>query len=692
MSAKHVLIPIVSLLLFCLAGAVRADDDLVDDLADMPAGLNLPTAALVEDDIYVVSGYDVASGWTDAVYRYRIADDVWSTEAPGGGALAAIPTARTEACNTGMIAEIGAFCVIGGADGVGFTYGGPTDAVECYDPDANSWSNLEALPVAVTGAYCSVKDGVIYVTGGYSGAFNTALWWYDTADTVTAGWQTAPGNRPASSFNGRGALTRDPALGGQGEWRFSQFMGSDPAVTHFGLDSKTWLTGTANTDRVYSCVVPDGSFNTLILGGGDYVISPTAPYEATDEILSYSSIDDTWDTAEAALPMTWSGMTCVQDAEGNIYLFGGYSSDTKELSIGRRMKVQFLGLALMNRVFNPNGFAYMRYRLGVWTDLIVYLMWANQMYQATVEQADNGVARVKVPDTATQGDGRVLALNTYTLRQWDFDIQIGDDDATEPEKVLTDGFDLMYHFKLGLDQPVDTPFQTGTWDAEDDGPIWVGRLATRISFKKGAADSKADTAFAIEDPGAGVSGIFTTPLFPFESGEATVSWEMAMEDGDGLSMALLQYDSDLYFDRLRVDMLNGSLSMTDGESKAETDCSQSLSTGQWYQFELAMNLDTSTASLSVDGVETACQDVAIPFGESMPVSGVGFLLDDTAAGTTWLDNIDVAAEPEDTPGDDDSADDDSIGADDDDTAGTDDDDNDDEGGDDDDDDDGGCGC
>ncbi|MCZ7585149.1 MAG: hypothetical protein M5R36_18470 [Deltaproteobacteria bacterium] len=183
----------------------------VDTLEDVPAGLNLPTAVLDGNNIYLVSGYDDAIGWSDAVYRYDIDGDTWSTETEGSDPLEAIPTPRTESCNTGLIDGFDKFCVIGGAEGTGFTYDGPSDAVECYDPAANSWSSLDPLPTAVTGQYCAVHDGIIYVTGGYTGSvFNTALWWLDTQNTGD-GWQTATAAavRPVQSFNGRG---RSPAI------------------------------------------------------------------------------------------------------------------------------------------------------------------------------------------------------------------------------------------------------------------------------------------------------------------------------------------------------------------------------------------------------------------------------------------------------------------------------------------------
>jgi len=74
---------------------------------------------------------------------------------------------------------------------------------------------------------------------------------------------------------------------------------------------------------------------------------------------------------------------------------------------------------------------------------------------------------------------------------------------------------------------------------------------------------------------------------------------------------------------------------------------------------LEMDMDAGTGTLFVNDAETDCQNLAIPFGQNMPVSGLGFLLDNTAATTTWIDNVGVDAEPEEfEPIDDDDDDDD----------------------------------
>ena len=687
--------------ILCLAAAVSlllcgtAFADVSEDLADLPVGLSQATAAIDGDDIYVVSGFDATAGWTDAVYRYSIEGDVWSTDASGGGALATIPTARTEACNTGMIEGYDQFCVIGGAWGTGMSWGGPSDAVECYDPAANTWTALDSLPIALTGVYCAEMDGVIYVTGGYTGSvYNTQLWWLDTAD-LGSGWQTAPEVRPINSFNGRAAMTQDPALDEEGEWRFSQFMGTSASSTHYGLDTGLFSTAADYTDRVYSCVVPDGPFNTLFLGGGDF--GTVTPYPTSNEIVSYDSNSDTWTVAEETIPYTQAAMACVQDEEGNVYMFGGYSTDLKEkdLKLGLRINIPFERTVAVSRTFYSGQYMYLYNTLGSWTHLAItfFILSIGMSVDADVEEGGNGTARVEIPEAEDFDPTRMITFDWQIGRQsaFDFDIQIPDDDVVDEGKIFFDGFDLGLYIQwnINLDTPYGSPGMFGGWELDGEDDEFIGTLRTKLTFKNSKAKEEEDYALELEDTSAAADGRFFMPVFPFSGSDATISWEMAVEEGGGLSFALYDEVGDSPNEALFVDMLDGQLSMSDGEGKAVTDCQLSLSAEQWYLFTLEMDLDAGTAALSVDGTETACNNVAIPFGEDAPVQGLGFVLSDQAEGVTWLDNITVEAEPQAIVDDDDDTGDDDTGDDD-----TDDDDDDDEGDDDDDDDDddGCCGC
>ena len=63
-----------------------------------------------------------------------------------------------------------------------------TDDVDMYDPAADSWQQMAAMPTARSSPAAAVLDGKIYVSGGFlpTGVYSDALEAYDTvADTWT---------------------------------------------------------------------------------------------------------------------------------------------------------------------------------------------------------------------------------------------------------------------------------------------------------------------------------------------------------------------------------------------------------------------------------------------------------------------------------------------------------------------------
>ena len=75
-----------------------------------------------------------------------------------------------------------------------------TDRVDMYDPAADSWQQMAAMPTARDSHAAAVVDGKIYVSGGLaaSGEYSDALEAYDpVADT----WTTLASLREARGFH-----------------------------------------------------------------------------------------------------------------------------------------------------------------------------------------------------------------------------------------------------------------------------------------------------------------------------------------------------------------------------------------------------------------------------------------------------------------------------------------------------------
>lgn len=674
----------VTIITFLFVASIAGAESLFEDIADVPANLNLPTAATVGEDIYLVSGWDLATGWTKKMYRYNIPTDTWSTTTPSKASLPDIYTPRTEACNTGYMEDKDMFCVIGGQEGNGQTPIGPTDAVECYDVQTNSWSTEPSLPVAVAGAYCAVHEGVIYVTGGLmsGSAYNTDLWWFDTNAKIP-GWSTASSSRPMSSAIGAGAITKDPYVSKtDAEYRFSQLIGTSPTSTHWGLTSEAWSTTADFQDRVYPCVIADGDYNTMIIGGADFQMTP--PYPTYDDVVTYDSMEDQWTTADATMPLSRAAMACAEDDLGNIYLFAGYSTDDKagkDLKLGRRYNSCLLRFDPLNTMLYNGGWLYLSRNVacGHWIKVLLFFYMLNTMIfqpaPADYDVAENGVARVKVDvDDGFLGPGRILGRDTDTGRVGTSDITIGLEPEDEDKNIFYADFE-------GLRLGIGINWNNTRWDVEEEEPA---TFSIRLSFKDDKNKAGEGQILEANDPDEAGTGEIWSPIWPATKGTFTYKWDAYFDSGDGLSMYLYADVVNNLSEGLVVHMLEGGVSVELPDAKGVNDCNVTLATGQWYKFSFALDLDNSLMTLSVDGVQSQCNALAVPFSSSTPVQGLGFVMpDDLTGGITYVDNIEVLGfedPPVDDDDDDDATDDDDLIDDDDTTAPVDDDDDDDDGG------------
>ncbi|MCZ7585150.1 MAG: hypothetical protein M5R36_18475 [Deltaproteobacteria bacterium] len=182
------------------------------------------------------------------------------------------------------------------------------------------------------------------------------------------------------------------------------------------MDSEGWTTLAAYTDRVYSCVLEDGPDHTLILGGGDY--DGVTPYPTTDEILSFNSNDDSWTVATGTLPYTRAGMACVQDDEGNVYMFSGYSTDAgKDEKTGARLHLFRANVVLLLALIVVANYIYLIYH-GPFSQLkaTVRTSGNDTPQDAPMEDGGNGTARVPLPNDAAAGPAKITIQNTETGR------------------------------------------------------------------------------------------------------------------------------------------------------------------------------------------------------------------------------------------------------------------------------------
>ena len=144
-----------------LVDAVEAYDPLFGawtQVASLPAARHHHTAAVVDGKIYVVGGIfhddEGEKVATGLVEMYDPAADSWQQ-------MAAMPTVRHSHASAVMDGKI---YVSGGFT----TLGELSDAFEAYDPVTNTWATLASLSEVRVDHASAAFNGKLYVFGGYA--------------------------------------------------------------------------------------------------------------------------------------------------------------------------------------------------------------------------------------------------------------------------------------------------------------------------------------------------------------------------------------------------------------------------------------------------------------------------------------------------------------------------------------------
>ena len=152
-------------------------------LPSMPTARSCLAAAAVAGKVYAIGGYDVQA---DADRRF-VAVEAYDPLSGTWTRVASLSVARS--CHTATVVD-GKIYVLGGerVDPDDEDLLVTTDRTDAYDPAADNWQQMAAMPTSRSSHAAAVLDGKIYVTGGYtsSGQALNAVEAYDpVADTWT---------------------------------------------------------------------------------------------------------------------------------------------------------------------------------------------------------------------------------------------------------------------------------------------------------------------------------------------------------------------------------------------------------------------------------------------------------------------------------------------------------------------------
>lgn len=136
-------------------------------IADAPAALEKPSAAILDGKLYLFGGWTASGDASAATYVYDPGSDTWSQVADMVTGVAA----------PGVAVHDGRIYVWGGCQfDCGFTDG------QVYDPGSDSWSSVADYPEATSWQACGDVTGDIICAGGTaSSSSSTSTYRYDSA-------------------------------------------------------------------------------------------------------------------------------------------------------------------------------------------------------------------------------------------------------------------------------------------------------------------------------------------------------------------------------------------------------------------------------------------------------------------------------------------------------------------------------
>lgn len=237
------------------------------------------------------------------------------------GTLAVLVPATVHAATIGTFAPVApipetlaqAFATTG-IDGKIYILGGFTGGAgsafttaRAYDPVADTYTTLAAMPTATRGA-CggTLPDGRILVVAGYDSGQVEAIQLYNPVNNQWVAGPAAPG---LHGWECAATMADDGNL---------HVFGGESGTTNYSIyDSvaNTWSAGTAmpTSRRGHGAAFVDGKF--YVYGGSD----------ALTTLDVYDPVADTW-TAGAALPATGATQFAFTSDGVSVFVFGGSTS------------------------------------------------------------------------------------------------------------------------------------------------------------------------------------------------------------------------------------------------------------------------------------------------------------------------------------------------------------------------------
>ncbi len=249
--------------------------------ASMPAALVSTTAAVLQEQIYVVGGYNGSAVVADTQV-FNPTTNVWTTGV-------SLPTPVADAA-AAVVKNI--LYVIGGDDSIDGS--AVTNNVWAYNPKTKVWSAKAAMPTARTHAAAVVVNNIIYVIGGWNGVFSgdglatvesynpATNTWTEESPLLLGKWAPSAG-----VFGTKLTGYTIAAADGAAQCCPSDFTGDNES---YNVSTNAWTALKADpTPRAFACSASVGS-KLYVAGGAD----TQGPALSTTE--SYQLSKNAWKT------------------------------------------------------------------------------------------------------------------------------------------------------------------------------------------------------------------------------------------------------------------------------------------------------------------------------------------------------------------------------------------------------------
>jgi hypothetical protein len=268
--------------------------------APMPTPRTEVTAALLDDRIFVIGGFDEFSRVSNIVEVYSITNDTWTEAAP-----LPVPLHHTAAVSIDdRIYVVGGF----------MTPWSPSNKLFIYDPLQNEWQEGMPMPTARGALNVNFLNGTLYAIGGFS---DRPLDSNEAYDPISDIW-TSKALMPTARHHAASAVVDGKifVIGG----RISGDLENISVNEAYDTVQDQWIT--ANLEAMPSERSGIAAAASQANNSNIYVFGGEEPSRTFNNNEKYDPESNEW-TFEPPMPTARHGLVAVYAKDDRIYVIGG---------------------------------------------------------------------------------------------------------------------------------------------------------------------------------------------------------------------------------------------------------------------------------------------------------------------------------------------------------------------------------